>query len=73
MATSSVIAAGHLAILLMGAAVLGTVERRERFLFGAGVALLLVGMTVRTGSTGAIVAAVGVVAVIAATVPLLRD
>lgn len=73
MASQLTVWAGYLAILIMGAAVLATVSRRERFVFVAGVLLLLLGLTFLAGTPGAVVASVGVVAIVAAAVPMLRE
>lgn len=73
MATQLTVLAGYLAILIMGGAVLATVGRRERFVFGAGVALLLLALTFLPGAVGAAVATVGVLATVGAALPLLRE
>lgn len=73
MATDLTVGAGYVAILLMWAAVIGTVERRERFLFATGVIVLLVAVTFLSGTAGAVVAFVGIAAVVWAAVPLLRE
>lgn len=73
MASQLTVSAGYLAILIMGGAVLATVGRRERFVFGAGVLLLLLALTFLAGTPGAVVASVGVLAIVAAAVPMLRE
>lgn len=73
MATELTVLAGYLAILIMGASVLATVGRRERFVFGAGVLLLLVALTFLSSTLGAVVAAIGILAVVGSAVPLLRE
>lgn len=73
MASQLTVLAGYVAIVLMGAAVLATVGRRERFVFGAGVLLLLLGLTFLDGVPAAVVATVGVLATVAAAVPMLRE
>lgn len=72
------IAFGFAVIGLVLASVLGAVERREKFLFVAGVVLLVVG-PILVGSLslsavlGGIVALVGFLAIVGSTVPLLRQ
>ena len=73
MASQLTIMAGYLLFLVLVVAVLGTVTRRERFVFGAGVVVLLFAMTFLSGTVGAVVALVGVLAIVAAAVPLLRE
>jgi hypothetical protein len=57
----------------MWAAVIATVGRRERFVFAGGVVLLLVGVGALSGTAGAVVAFLGIAAVVAAAVPLLFE
>lgn len=73
MASQLTVGAGYVAILIMWAAVLGTVERRERFVFAGGVILFLVGVGALSGTAGAVVATLGIAAVVAAAVPMLRE
>lgn len=73
MANGLVVGLAFAAMLVMGASVLGTVDRRERFVFVAGVALVLLGLTFLPGPAGGALAFLGFVAVVASTVPLLRE
>lgn len=72
------IAFGFLTIGLVLIAVLGAVKRREKFVFVPGV-VLLVGGPILVGSLsipetiGGVVALVGFLAILASTVPLLRQ
>lgn len=73
MATELVVGLAFATMLVLAASVIGTVERRERFAFVAGVALVLLGLSVLRGTAGGAVAFLGFVAVVASTVPLLRE
>lgn len=73
MASQLTVVAGYLVFLVLIASVVVTVSRQERYLFAAGVVLLLAGLAVLGGSAGAAVAFLGVVAVVGAAVPLLRE
>lgn len=74
MASQIAVLFGFAAVLLMLGAVLGSVERRERFVFVLGVALVLVGLTFLTAPRILSVTLVlgGIGAVIASAIPLLR-
>lgn len=76
MANTLAVALGFLIIGLVLVAVLGAVERREKYAFVAGVALLLAGPVLTGGmavssAVGGIVALGGFLLVVASTVPLL--
>lgn len=73
MASQLVVGAGYLAILVMWAAVVGTVDRRERFVFAGGVILVVFGVGALSGTAGAVVSSVGIATVVAAAVPLLLE
>jgi hypothetical protein len=73
MASQLIVVASYLAFLVMASAVVVTVDRRERYVFVGGVVLLLAGLALLRGSAGAAVAVLGVVAVVGAAVPLLRE
>lgn len=74
MANEILIGFGFLAMAVMLGSVLGTVERRERFSFVAGVVLVGVGLTLsEPAALGAGIALVGLVAILGSTVPLLRQ
>lgn len=73
MANEVVVGLGFVAMAVMGAAVLGTVDRRERFAFVLGVALALGGLSLLPGTAGGLVAFVGFVLVAASTVPMLFE
>lgn len=62
---------GFLGVLIMAASVVGTVERREKFAFVLGVALVLVGLIAVAGTAGGVVSLVGLALMVASTVPLL--
>lgn len=74
MASQLVVAASLALVLVILASILGAVERRERFWFVGGVALFIVAHVVGSPeSASAVLAVVGIVAVVASTVPLLRQ
>jgi hypothetical protein len=74
MASQLVVAASLALVVVILASILGAVDRRERYWFVGGVALFIVAHAAGPGlePVAAILAVVGVVAVVAATVPLLR-
>lgn len=75
MASQLLVVAALLLILVILASVLGAVERRERFVFVPGVALFVVAHAAGQSpeTLGVLLALVGLVAVVASTVPLLRE
>lgn len=72
---SVVIWAGFAIMVVILAAVVGAVDRRERFAFTLGIGLILVGLSIsdvgRSPSVAVVV--VGFILAIASIVPLLRD
>lgn len=73
MTNAVVVGLGFAAMVVMGASVLGTVDRRERVWFVLGVALVLVGLTFVSGTGGGVLALLGFVVIVASTVPMLRE
>lgn len=75
MASQLVIAASLVLIVVILASVLGAVERRERVWFVLGVALFIVAHAAFPApeTVAFLLALAGIVAVIASTVPLLRQ
>lgn len=73
MAHGVAVSLGFGGMVVLVASVLGTVERRERFAFVAGVVLVLLGLTFLTGLAAGGVAFVGLALVLASTVPMLRE
>lgn len=73
MVSQIVVGVGFLMMLLIWAAVLGSVQRDERFAFGLGVILMIIGLTFLSETASGIVALVGFLVVVASTVPLLRE
>lgn len=73
MANDLVVGLGFAGVVVLAASVLGTVERRERYGFVAGVALVLLGMTFLSGLAAGAVAFLGLAAVLASTVPMLVE
>jgi hypothetical protein len=64
------------ALALMGVlavSVLGTVQRRERLAFVPGVLLVILGMTLLSGTAAGLAALVGLALVAASTVPMLLE
>lgn len=73
MATDLVVGIGWAAMVVLAVSVLGTVHRRERLLFVPGVLLVVLAMTFLGGVAAGAVALVGLAAVFASTVPMLRE
>lgn len=78
MANTLAVGFGFVIIGVVLLAVLGAVERREKFAFVAGVVLLiagpiLVGSRAVSATIGGGIALIGVLAIVAGTVPLLRQ
>lgn len=78
MASTLAITFGFVIIGVVLAAVLGAVERREKFPFVAGIVLIaggpiLAGSLSLPAAVGGVVAFVGFLAVAGSTVPLLRQ
>lgn len=75
MASQLVVVVSLVLMLVILVSVLGAVERRERFVFVLGVALFVVAHTaVRNPENVSILLALaGLIAVLASTVPLLRQ
>ena len=75
MTSGLVFAAALSLIVLVLASILGAVDRRERYLFVAGMALFILAHTAITApeSAGAALATLGVALAVASTVPLLRQ
>lgn len=59
-------------MLVLAVSVIGTVERRERLLFVPGVLLVILALTFLSAAAAGVVALVGLAAVVASTVPMLR-
>lgn len=73
MATTTTLVLGFGLMLILLAAVIFTVKRRERFAFVLGVALIIAALSLLPSEIGSgAVAVVGFVLLFAATVPLLR-
>lgn len=77
MASTLAVGFGVASVVIMWGAVLGAVERREKFVFASGIVLILLGPALVAGGSlpeaaGSLIAALGVLAVVASTVPLLR-
>lgn len=72
MASQTIASAGLLTMFLVWASVIGAVERRERFVFAAGVLAIVASVWIASEPAGAVVAVVGFVLIVASTVPLLR-
>ena len=73
--TSGTVFAGALALIVVVlASILGAIDRRERYLFVAGMALFILAHTAVTASesVGTALATLGVALAVASTVPLLR-
>ena len=60
-------------MLVLAVSVIGTVERRERLLFVAGVLLVILALTFLSAAAAGALAVVGLAAVVASTVPMLRE
>lgn len=73
MASTLSVGAGYVAVLLMAAAVLAILSERERFLFVAGVVLVLIAQTLLSSTPGAVVGLIGVAAMLSAALPMLRE
>lgn len=66
---------GFASTLIVLAAAVGAVERRERFNFGIGVTLVIIGVSLPTAeqTIPVLFVVVGVALVVASTVPLLTE
>lgn len=73
MTNAVVVGLGFAGMVVLVASVFGAVERRERYPFVIGIALVLVGLSVLSGMAGGLVALLGFVLVVASTVPMLRE
>lgn len=74
--TSQLVIGGSLAlVIVILASILGAIERRERFVFVAGIALFIVAHTLVTSpeNVAAGLATLGILLAVASTVPLLRQ
>lgn len=74
MTSGPVFAAALALIVVVLASILGAIDRRERYLFVAGMALFILAHTAITApeSAGTALATLGVALAVASTVPLLR-
>lgn len=73
MANDLVIGLSFAGMVVLAVSVLGTVTRRERLAFVAGVLLVILGMSLLAGRAAGLVAFVGLALVLASTVPMLRE
>lgn len=73
MVNDIVVGLGLAGMVVLAVSVLGTVTRRERLLFVPGVLVVILGMTFLSGLTAGVLAVVGLAAVLASTVPMLRS
>lgn len=73
MANELVVGIGWAGMVVLAVSVLGTVTRRERLAFVPGVLLVILGMTFLSGQLAGLVALVGLLAVLASTVPMLLE
>jgi uncharacterized membrane protein YhhN len=74
--TSGLVFGAALALMVVIlASILGAIDRPERYLFVAGIALFILAHTAITGpaSAGMVLATLGILLAVASTVPLLRQ
>lgn len=73
MATDLVVGVGWVGMVVLALSVVGTVHRRERLLFVPAVLVVMLAMTFLSGIAAGLVAFVGLAAVFASTLPMLRE
>lgn len=73
MTSDLVVGIGWAGMVVLAVSVLGTVTRRERTPYVVGVLLVIGGMTFLADQAAGLVALVGLLIVLASTIPLLRE
>lgn len=73
MANDLVVGLGFAGMVVLAVSVLGTVSRRERLGFVAGVLLVMLGLSFLSGTAAGLVAVVGLAVVLASTAPMLLE